>query len=213
MSSDEADRDDIKMDDDDRDPIAIRSIVTGPEAGSIIGRKGETVKNIRAESQAQVNIEGDSQLERIITVRGKTDSIFKAYTMICKVLEQREKREDKEKSRNRSGTPDPDELNLKVLVPAVQVGALIGKGGEKIKEIRAETGADINISSDPLPGSSEREMKIRGKREQITKCIFHICSILMEHPPKVDVRLYKPESRDHQRDRDRGGGDPKTIKS
>ena len=29
MSSDEADRDDIKMDDDDRDPIAIRSIVTG----------------------------------------------------------------------------------------------------------------------------------------------------------------------------------------
>lgn len=27
---------------------------------------------------------------------------------------------------NRSGTPDPDELNLKVLVPAVQVGALIG---------------------------------------------------------------------------------------
>ena len=49
----------------------------GPEAGSIIGRKGETVKNIRAESQAQVNIEGDSQLERIITVRGKTDSIFK----------------------------------------------------------------------------------------------------------------------------------------
>ena len=29
MSSDEADRDDIKMEDDDRDPIAVRSIVTG----------------------------------------------------------------------------------------------------------------------------------------------------------------------------------------
>ena len=30
-------------------------------------------------------------------------------------------------------------------------------------------------------------MKIRGKREQITKCIFHICSILMEHPPKGNL--------------------------
>ena len=49
----------------------------GPEAGSIIGRKGESVKNIRAESMAQVSIEGDSPYERIITVKGKTDSIFK----------------------------------------------------------------------------------------------------------------------------------------
>ena len=32
----------------------------------------------------------------------------------------------------------------------------LGKGGEKIKELRSTTGADINICSNPMPGSDER---------------------------------------------------------
>ena len=39
MSSDEAERDDLKMDDDDdRDPIAVRSIVTGNNRRKLLFR-------------------------------------------------------------------------------------------------------------------------------------------------------------------------------
>jgi len=223
MSSDEHDEKMRDLDEDEEKVnIVMRTIVTGPEAGSIIGRKGETVKNIREESKAKIKIEGDGPHERIITVDGKTDSIFKAYTMICKVLEQREKKEDRDRSRSRS--PGSEDLCLKILVPSSQCGALIGKGGEQIKGMRSSTGADINICSDPLAGSTEREVKVVGKRDQITKCIYEVCVILLENPPKGDVRLYRPDSgggggggrggdRERERDRDRsfrgdrGGGD------
>jgi len=204
MSSD----DDTKMatiDDDDDDvkmSISLRAIVTGSEAGSIIGTKGENVKNMREETKAKINIEGSGAEERVITVEGKTDSIFKAYTMICKVLEQRA---TKEREKGKSTDPE-DGLCLKLLVPASQCGALIGKGGEKIKELRSTTGADINICSNPMPGSDEREMKVKGKREEITKLIFHVCSLLLENPPRDEVQLYRPGTGGGDSSRRGGGG-------
>eukprot|EP00088_Acartia_fossae_P060789 TRINITY_DN7287_c0_g1_i5.p1 TRINITY_DN7287_c0_g1~~TRINITY_DN7287_c0_g1_i5.p1 ORF type:complete len:395 (+),score=85.82 TRINITY_DN7287_c0_g1_i5:52-1236(+) len=198
MSSDEGDED--RMESKVR---VLRSLVTGPEAGGIIGRKGESIKNIREESKAKVQIDGDSQQERLITVEGKTDSIFKAYTMICKILESRDSdRDSGGRSRNRSGSSGSD-INLKLLIPTVQAGAIIGKGGENIKEMRNKSGATINFNADPLPGSSERELEIRGKREEVTKCIYSVVLVLMENPAKDgDVRLYQPE-RDRDRNRDR----------
>lgn len=198
MSSDENDQD-MEAGDDSGVSLQLRAMVTGPEAGSIIGRKGENVKNMREETKAKIMIEGDGPVERIVSVEGKTDSIFKAFTMICKVLEQREN-----KDRDKRESDEPEELCLVLLVPASQCGALIGKEGAQIKELRANTGADIHISADAIGNSSEREMKLKGKREQITKCIFHVCSVLMENPPKGQVRLYKPDSvRDRERDRER----------
>ena len=71
-----------------------------------------------------------------------------AYTLICKTLEGREKRDgDRDRSRDRDG-----DLNLNLLVPASQCGSIIGKAGCKIKEIRETTGASIHVSSEPLPG-------------------------------------------------------------
>ena len=66
--------------------ITLRTIVTGPEAGCIIGRGGEIVNSIRDESGAKIKIEGSSQQERIITVDGPTDSIFKVSLAWCSVL-------------------------------------------------------------------------------------------------------------------------------
>lgn len=55
-----------------------------------------------------------------------------------------------------------------------------GKGGSKIKEIRESTGCSIQVASDMLPNSTEREVKLTGTAEQITQCIFHICCVMLE---------------------------------
>ena len=160
----------MSEDGDSKCSITLRTIVTGPEAGCIIGRGGDMVNSIRDESGAKIRIEGSSQHERIITVDGPTDSIFKvnnyqlfgaeqkkifvsqAYTLICKTLEGREKRGSDRDARSRDDSRDPYDLSLNLLVPASQCGAIIGKEGSKIKEIRGNTGAAIHVSSDPLPG-------------------------------------------------------------
>ena len=72
-------------DEDTKVSITLRTIVTGPEAGCIIGRGGEAVNNIRDESGAKIKIEGSSQQERIITVDGPTDSIFKVQEFVTRV--------------------------------------------------------------------------------------------------------------------------------
>ena len=71
-------------------------------------------------------------------------------------------------SGRRSGDGDEElDLHLNLLVPSSQCGAIIGKEGVKIKEIRETTGASIHVSSDPLPGSSERYVKVAGNREEV----------------------------------------------
>lgn len=192
--------------------VTLRTIVTGPEAGSIIGRGGDVINNIRDESKAKIKIEGSSATERIITVEGPTDAIFKAYTQMCKILEQREKKEAKGRSRSRTPEGDVD-LDLSLLVPASQCGALIGKEGAKIKEMRNTTGADIHISSDSLPDSSEREVRVKGSREEVTQCIFHICGLLLENPPKGEPKLYRPDRGFTERERGGGGGGGRSMDS
>lgn len=56
-------------------------------------------------------------------------------------------------------------INLKILVPSVASGAIIGKGGETIAEVQKQTGTRIKMSksSDFYPGTSERVGLIHGK--------------------------------------------------
>jgi len=53
-----------------------------------------------------------------------------------------------------------------VTIPNDLAGAIIGKGGERIRNIRQRSGADIKIQ-DPLPGKADRVITITGNQEQI----------------------------------------------
>uniref|UniRef100_A0A1I8I044 KH domain-containing protein n=1 Tax=Macrostomum lignano TaxID=282301 RepID=A0A1I8I044_9PLAT len=49
---------------------------------------------------------------------------------------------------------DADNVQLKVLVPSIAAGAIIGKGGEAITAVQTETGAKVKMSksNDFYPG-------------------------------------------------------------
>ncbi|KAK9873642.1 hypothetical protein WA026_023427 [Henosepilachna vigintioctopunctata] len=167
--------------------LTIRLIMQGKEVGSIIGKKGEIVNSFRAESGAKINISDGSCPERIVTVTGSTGAIFKAFTLICKKFE-----EFQEVNSGGSGVPRPP-ITLRLIVPASQCGSLIGKGGSKIKQIREVTGASIQVASEMLPNSTERAVTISGTGEAITQCIYHICTVMLESPPKGATIPYRPK--------------------
>uniref|UniRef100_A0A8D0L016 K Homology domain-containing protein n=1 Tax=Strix occidentalis caurina TaxID=311401 RepID=A0A8D0L016_STROC len=52
------------------------------------GCKGESVKKMREESGARINISEGNCPERIITLAGPTNAIFKAFAMIIDKLEE-----------------------------------------------------------------------------------------------------------------------------
>ncbi|XP_071660475.1 poly(rC)-binding protein 3-like isoform X5 [Patagioenas fasciata] len=159
-----------------------------PEVGSIIGKKGETVKKMREESGARINISEGSCPERIVTITGPTDAIFKAFSMIALKFE-----EDINASMTNSTVTSKPPVTLRLVVPASQCGSLIGKGGSKIKEIRESTGAQVQVAGDMLPNSTERAVTISGTPDAIIQCVKQICVVMLESPPKGATIPYRPK--------------------
>ncbi|KPI91365.1 Poly(rC)-binding protein 3 [Papilio xuthus] len=173
---------------DSKITLTIRLIMQGKEVGSIIGKKGEILKRFREESGAKINISDGSCPERIVTVTGNTSAIFKAFTLICKKFE-----EWCSQFNEGGGGATRAPITLRLIVPASQCGSLIGKGGSKIKEIRDVTGANIQVASEMLPNSTERAVTISGTCDAITQCIYHICCVMLESPPKGATIPYRPK--------------------
>nr|BAE01185.1 unnamed protein product [Macaca fascicularis] len=164
----------------------------GKEVGSIIGKKGESVKKMREESGARINISEGNCPERIITLAGPTNAIFKAFAMIIDKLE-----EDISSSMTNSTAASRPPVTLRLVVPASQCGSLIGKGGCKIKEIRESTGAQVQVAGDMLPNSTERAITIAGIPQSIIECVKQICVVMLEtlsqSPPKGVTIPYRPK--------------------
>uniref|UniRef100_A0A4W3IEF1 Poly(rC) binding protein 3 n=1 Tax=Callorhinchus milii TaxID=7868 RepID=A0A4W3IEF1_CALMI len=160
----------------------------GKEVGSIIGKKGETVKKMREESGARINISEGNCPERIVTITGPTDAIFKAFAMIAFKFE-----EDINNSMTNSPATSKPPVTLRLVVPASQCGSLIGKGGSKIKEIRESTGAQVQVAGDMLPNSTERAVTISGMPDAIIQCVKQICVVMLESPPKGATIPYRPK--------------------
>ncbi|XP_058517189.1 poly(rC)-binding protein 3 isoform X16 [Ochotona princeps] len=168
--------------------LTIRLLMHGKEVGSIIGKKGETVKKMREESGARINISEGNCPERIVTITGPTDAIFKAFAMIAYKFE-----EDIISSMSNSPATSKPPVTLRLVVPASQCGSLIGKGGSKIKEIRESTGAQVQVAGDMLPNSTERAVTISGTPDAIIQCVKQICVVMLESPPKGATIPYRPK--------------------
>ncbi|KAG7249812.1 hypothetical protein CRUP_022951, partial [Coryphaenoides rupestris] len=86
---------------------------------------------MHGKSGARINISEGNCPERIVTITGPTDAIFKAFAMIAYKFE-----EDIINSMSNSPATSKPPVTLRLVVPASQCGSLIGKGGSKIKEMR-----------------------------------------------------------------------------
>jgi len=173
--------------------LTLRMLMSGKEVGPIIGKGGEIINSIREEAAAKIHISDGACPERVITVTGPTDAIFKAYSLICKKLEDEDNARFERRGSDREDEPARKEgLSLRLVIPASQCGSLIGKGGSKIKEIREVTGCSVQVASDPLPGSTERMVTVTGSRDSVTQCVYHICCVFLESPAKGTTVQYQP---------------------
>uniref|UniRef100_H3BY32 Poly(rC) binding protein 3 n=1 Tax=Tetraodon nigroviridis TaxID=99883 RepID=H3BY32_TETNG len=170
--------------------LTIRLLMHGKEVGSIIGKKGETVKKMREEikSGARINISEGNCPERIVTITGPTDTIFKAFAMIAYKFE-----EDIINSMSNSLATSKPPVTLRLVVPASQCGSLIGKGGSKIKEMRESTAGPVHVAGDMLPTEAEIEVGLRMTWDSFCKCVKSVTAVSMHSPPKGATIPYRPK--------------------
>lgn len=69
---------------------------------------------------------------------------------------------------------------LRLLIPHLLIGSIIGKGGSRIREIQEASGARLNASDSCLPLSSERSLVILGVADSVHIATYYVAVTLVE---------------------------------
>lgn len=68
----------------------------------------------------------------------------------------------------------------------------LGKGGERVRELRAKYNIGMKVFVQCLPFSTERVVALRGRAEDIERCLREIFGILEQTPPRGQMCFYDP---------------------
>ena len=79
-----------------------------------------------------------------------------------------------------ASTPQSKTYPLRLLIPHILIGSIIGKGGVRIREIQDASGARLNASDSCLPLSSERSLVVLGVADAVHIATYYVGSTLME---------------------------------
>jgi len=158
----------------------LRAVIESSQVGGIIGKGGANIKKVRETTGAFVSIlklDSNSSNDRILLIKGTIAQQCDAIVAVCKLIT-----EANASNENASKKDDSNNFEFKLLVHKAAVGAIIGKAGQSIKDTQAQTGAHIQISNDPLPGSTEKTVIISGSPSAVNKAAQVVLIQLRESP-------------------------------
>lgn len=150
----------------------------------IIGKGGETVKNLLKKYSVKVTGLSGPSIDRAVTIMGSRGNCFdfvKEVLAYCR--EGPYCADDRRKS--------PFELNL--LINTDTIGIIVGKGGAQIKEICDTNRARVRTYPDCLPNSTERVIAIGGDSDKaVIGAIDSIIDVIAKYPSKLTTHFYDP---------------------
>ncbi|KAI9376590.1 hypothetical protein BJX61DRAFT_254515 [Aspergillus egyptiacus] len=154
--------------------IHIRAVISSQEAATVIGKGGENVSQIRRLSGAKCTVSDYSRgaVERILTVSGPQDAVAKAFGLIIRTLNN--------EPLDAASTAQSKTYPLRLLIPHILIGSIIGKGGGRIREIQEASGARLNASDACLPLSTERSLVILGVADAVHIATYYVAVTLVE---------------------------------
>ncbi|KAF7539443.1 hypothetical protein G7054_g2121 [Neopestalotiopsis clavispora] len=159
--------------------------------GLIIGRGGETIRDLQERSGCHVNITSESKSVnglRPVNLIGTREAAAQAKELIMEIVDSDSRQANagggggggaggagkmdrpQRTDHGRNNAPGGDDkINDAIFVPSEAVGMIIGKGGETIREMQNTTGCKINVSQSSGPGETEREIGLVGSRDAISR--------------------------------------------
>ncbi|KAK0718997.1 hypothetical protein B0T21DRAFT_425299 [Apiosordaria backusii] len=193
---------------DGEDTLVI--MVPDRTVGLIIGRGGETIRDLQERSGCHINIVSENKSVnglRPVNLIGTPGATKHAKELILEIVDS-----DSRNTGTGGGSARPprndggygggggqDKVNDSIYVPSDAVGMIIGKGGETIREMQNTTGCKINVSQSSGPGETEREIGLVGSRDSIERAKVAIRE-------KVEAAQNKSGGGGRGGHRDGGGG-------
>lgn len=152
-------------------------MVPDKTAGLIIGRGGETIRDLQERSGCHINIVGANKSVnglRPVNLIGSNAAAAHAKELILEIVESDTRSTGQGAANNARPPPDvyndpyasSNKSSETIRVPSEAVGMIIGKGGETIKEMQNTTGCKINVSQNN-ERDGRREIGLIGSRQAI----------------------------------------------
>jgi len=184
--------------------------------GFLIGHGGESMRALQSESNCQIDISKGRELfqdtnERTLTIKGKIPGLMVAMNTIFEKIQEKiaphipkDYFDLKEFKR---------ENEMKLVIPHVSAGTVIGEHGSIIRELRESTNAQIKVSSadNPRRQTSERVITVGAERnDPILNAIQQIIEKLSADPiyaresKKLAAALRQPRFRTSSNQQDGG---------
>ncbi|CAE8723965.1 unnamed protein product, partial [Polarella glacialis] len=147
--------------------VPLKCLVPVDAAGFIIGKAGSTVKQICEETGAAVSMLGASEVPRtlgdkVVSVTGNAQQKVDA----CRHLV--------DKLRHIQQVKPQEAAVFVTIVPQASARAIVGEGGEQLRSIGLESGAELLLSRDSIEGTRALPLCITG----IAQCVVEACAIV-----------------------------------
>ncbi|KAI5069007.1 hypothetical protein GOP47_0015308 [Adiantum capillus-veneris] len=161
--------------------------IPNAKVGLVIGKGGDTIKQIQLQSGARVQITKDMDHNpnvpfRTVELMGTPEQIERAEQAIHDVIAEA----DAAAANTTQATYAPAGEQIQLTVPTNKVGLIIGRGGETIKGLQSKTGARIQLV--PLMGPpeyqsgvAERVLTLMGSKEQVDSASELIKELISEN--------------------------------
>jgi len=156
--------------------ITQQLLIPGNKCGLIIGKNGETIKNMQESLGVKMLLIQENQasgaMPKPLRITGPQDKVEQAKRAVETLLSNDE---NNRMGGGGAGNPMaqvvmPQQRSMgEVIVPRSSVGIIIGKGGETIKRLAAESGTKIQFKQDDNPSAPERCAVIQGTPSQIER--------------------------------------------
>merc|ERR1712150_14861 len=167
-------------------------------AGSLIGKGGTKIQNIRKKSGAKLQISVPtntnpqlSNLERLVVVQGGSNQVNIALHLLLDIIaspgvEGGESSGSPNSSMymNDGQSQNQHDISIRAIIADSTIPILLGKGGSRIKQIRSESSAKVIVSTDlaytQLLTSQERIVTITGCVDVVKDALIRIINIAQE---------------------------------
>ncbi|XP_076257715.1 heterogeneous nuclear ribonucleoprotein K isoform X1 [Rhynchophorus ferrugineus] len=163
----------------------VRLLIPSKVAGSIIGKGGQNITKLRSQYKASITVPDCSGPERLLNLSSDMDSVCSIINDVIPNLEE-----------NGAKVGIGNDIDMRMMVHESLAGCIIGKGGQKIKEIREKLGTKIKIFSVVAPQSTDRVIQIIGEPGKCIDTLREVLTLIKTSPVKGMVRPYDPHNFD-----------------
>lgn len=162
-------------------------MIPGSKVGLIIGKGGETIKQLQERTGAKMVVIQDGpgqEMEKPLRISGDPQKVEHAKQLVYELIEDKGNSQQQQNQGPRGGGGGNGGYNnrnnqqdhgnnfgggdsIEVFVPKVAVGVVIGKGGDMIKKIQAETGCRLQFLQTKTEGPGDRRCILQGTKQQV----------------------------------------------